>query len=454
MRRLNVFLFRLFVFLACSLGGNRSYAQSAESLDVLPPPLYPVCEALYPLITTPTIGGSTTDRPFGGLYCITDSLTLEANDSLVLARLNEELAQIGQIERLEISANYFDSAVIAEWLCSLNISSQSELVISVQNFIRAEENQEAHLTSEFHDRISNCFRRVTVNSVGCDLFGNGAWAMACPEGQTNSHHIKGAAFLGRSGALYIFGSGNFSEASLFRNIENWVILRSTEQVPLLDCIFSFSRTLGAHPELRFSQQRDIFRGCTALSPRLPNVDVFVLPFNEREYRQEIERRFSTARSVVIVGQFIESAWLLSLIENSSHAEVTLLLDDAYYYSSIDPEGKGFNFVNPQQAAALLEFVERLPHVKVRFLQTNHHFSENGQTNTVHARSILFEGGPEIAMMIGSAHFRDGSMRSNTEQQFILRNDAAMIYKVLIDDLLDRSIELEGLPVGNTAATPQ
>lgn len=88
-----------------------------------------------------------------------------------------------------------------------------------------------------------------------------------------------------------------------------------------------------------------------------------------------------------------------------------------------------------------ENVRTNENVSVCFLQTNHDFQINGMTNTVHARSILLETSVGLTTMIGSAHFRDGAIFRNSEQQIFLKGAIATAHKKnFFEPFLGRCVE--------------
>lgn len=421
---------------------------SARSFDILPPVLAPTCQAQF---QTPiaTVDGKKVLGLYGDLYCVTNDGDWAKGKSAILQQISDAAEKMGTISNVSISANLFDGTLVSKWLCSLNLSSGTTLKLFVQGSDVSNLSANSHLSARFLDVVDNCFRTIEIRQIGCDVHNNDA---QCLPSATNTHHIKGIRIDAQKGHVYAFGSGNFTQSSMTRNVENWLVGTSQNPVGQFDCLFEFATILANNPELRFSQQRAIYNGCVALSPDVDDLRVIPLPFNERDFKSEITRLISSSKKVVIVGQFIESNWLFDQIQNSPNVRVTLLVDSAYYYASLDNDGREYNFISRDMAKKFFSKVATLPNVSVRFLLTNHNYQFHGQTNTVHARSILFDG-ESPAVMVGSVHWKDGAFVSNTEEQIFLYGNLAASQRAFLDDLVARSVVISDLPVASTAATP-
>lgn len=431
------------------LCGAAQARQFDDDFLLLSPMPYQKCVSAYLTPQTDSAGNAVA-APFGNFYCLS---SIEGNDFPLLDRIDANIQSIGRILEVSVSANFFDTAHIAKRLCAVGIDDGAMVKIYVQRSDQPIRSVGSHIRADFVAPIFRCARKVQIYFIGCDVFEK----ETCPKNQTNSHHVKSIRIRGKNGSLYVFGSGNFTTSSLSRNIENWLIFRtkSARTIQDFECIFEFLENLAARPDLRFDQQRDLYRGCRALSKRLKGIRLFVVPFESMAYLDEFKRAVKKAKKVTLVGQFIESEWLLELIKKSADKDFEIIVDDAYHYASREPSSsKGFNFVSPEMAKKLTTFASQNANVVLRYIQTNHHYNHHGQTNTVHARTVLFDNiDGSTTMMVGSAHFRDGALRNNTEQQFFLYGDRAIAQRALIDDLVKRSVLADGLPTSNAIATP-
>lgn len=437
-----------FGWIVCFLIAVVATATSAQSFDILPPVLAPTCQAHFSK-SVPTVGGKEISVPFGDLYCVTKDGDWSKGKSAVLQQISEAAEKLGTISEISISANLFDGTLPAKWLCSLNHDNSTSLKLIVQKSDASMLSANAHLSAIFLDVVDDCFRNIEIRQIGCDVHDSNA---SCLPNATNTHHIKGIRIDAQRGIVYAFGSGNFTQSSMARNLENWLVGTSQQPLEQFDCLFEFATILANNPQLRFPQQRAVYSGCVALAPDITDLRVVPLPFNERDFKSEIARLLSASERAVIVGEFIESKWLFDQIRSNPNVKVTLLVDSSYYYASIDNSGHEYNFVSPDMAKKFFETISTIPNISVRFLMTNHNYQFHGQTNTVHARSILFDGNAP-AIMVGSVHWRDGAFVNNTEEEIFLYGNLAVSQRRFMDDLLARSVVVSDLPVASTAAIP-
>ena len=429
-----------------------AFAQAPVAPFILQrPPALPTCAASYGPSGVTTVGGTKTFAPKGNLYCLAEDGPWADKASSLLRQLMQLAIAVGPTTSVRMSADYYDGVLVAGWLCSLPGASLASLEIVVQRADTTLPNPDNHLAPEFLRKTLSCFNKVSIVSVGCDYYAPGAATNACPANQTNSHHIKGISIKGDRGTVYAFGTGNMTVSSLSRNVEFWMVGTAERPLPQFECLFDFSEALATHPDMKFWQEKAVYDACASFAAPLQDVQVVVLPFGEREFKDKVEQEFKKSKKVTMVGEFFESAWLFDLVAKYPEVETTFLVDSAYHYAAIGDETASFNFVTHASAARLMDFLKQHPSARVRYLQTNHHFAYHGQTNTVHARSILFESDVESSMMVGSAHWRDGAFRSNTEAQIFLSGEAAKVERQVMDDLISRSIVEAELPLNSTPA---
>jgi hypothetical protein len=438
----------IWLILFCQL----AYGQTDDfdnDFILLPPVQYIECEAAY---LTPQVNGAgdLVKGPFGNFYCLS---SMQSNKFALLDNISQNAVSIGRIKEITLSANYFDTGEIAKKICSIGLDHETRIRMFVQRSNQPLQSVESHLRGDFAAEIFKCATNVQLFFIGCDVFEK----TTCPKDQTSSHHVKAIVLIGELGSIYAFGSGNLTTASLSRNVENWIVFKrnSPAEIKLFTCVYDFLETLAVHPNLRFRQQQDIYQGCAALSKRLKDVKLFLAPFETDAYFGEFGRSIEKAKKLTIVGQFIESNWLFDKVKANPSKEFQFIVDDGYFYAAKEPIGsKGFNFITPEKANEFRKFVSQNANVSVRYIQTNHNYDHHGQTNTVHARSILFDNiDGSITLMVGSAHFRDGALRSNTEQQFFLFAEKAIEQRKLLDDLVHRSVTSNELPIKNEIAIP-
>lgn len=149
----------------------------------------------------------------------------------------------------------------------------------------------------------------------------------------------------------------------------------------------------------------------------------VLPIDADAYFTEIERLVAESEKVFVLAQFFESRKIMDMMGRYVTVDFVLLVDDAYAVAA--RTGRESNFIDQSEGRRLLSLARRHPNVELRFLQTNHdQHLHGGYRNEIHARSIHFEGASSLASMVGSAHFRDGAVRRNSEVQVFLYGEAA------------------------------
>lgn len=457
-RRSSFFLFSLALLL---LGASQEIYAEPTEVKLLPPAELVNCPAKYGDNGVFTVGGAISYKPIGNVYCLSDDRQWVRGTSGLLDRLSEGIASIGDVKEIDVSANYFDSELVGSWLCSIK-GSASALRVFVQRS-NGSLDSSSHLTPDFAGEVLGCFTKLEIITIGCDHF-KAASQAKCPQNQTSSHHIKGIRVRGASGFVYAFGSGNFTLASVTRNIENWLIFTSPSRIERFDCIYSFSEAISKHPDARYRQQRDTYNGCTAFSPELVDTKVVILPFQEDDFKSEFEKQYSRAKSVVLVGQFFESNWLFDTVARYPTVHSTFIVDSSYYYAEILAKRRAsgerieaadydLNFVSLESAERFARLIEGLPNAEVRYLQTNSNFRFHKQTNTVHARSVVFDGDNGPVVLVGSAHWRDGSFSGNTEQEIFLYGEKARSQVEAVAGLVARTTDATHLPKTLTSATP-
>lgn len=420
----------------------------ARSFEILPPVLAPACPAQFSESVKTVDGKDITSSP-GELYCVVSDGEWLKGKSRLLQQISGAVENLGSIKTISLSANLFDGILVSQWLCSLPISNSTSLRLFVQKSDISILSPSAHLTAKFIDNIDKCFNDIRIKLIGCDVHDGDK---QCTPNYTNTYHVKGIRVEAERGIVYAFGSGNLTPSSMTRNVENWLVGISEQPVKPFDCLFQYAGILAENPGLRFSQQRSIYNGCVALADEPENLRVIPLPFNERDFKSEIEKLTSASKDVVLVGQFIESKWLFNVFKSNPSVHVTILVDSSYYYASIDETGKEYNFINRKMAKDFFDAAGSISNVSVRFLMTNHNYEAHGQTNTVHARSVLFDGDTP-ALLVGSVHWKDGAFVSNAEEEIFLYGDLAKSQRSFMDNLLARSVAKGDLPITSTAAIP-
>lgn len=428
------------------LSGARVHADvvAVESLSALP-----VCLASY-ADPEATVAGGKVAGPAGALYCTFGTADIENAENRVLGRMGDRiqrfLAQSPDLVELRLSAAYFESDNVARWLCQQGLARN--LPVSV--YVQRAQGALVHLDQRFRNRLDTCFDHVRYIEIGCDVWDPQTGA-TCPNKQTNTHHIKAMWLRGTSSSLHVFGTGNFSLQSLVANIEDWTAIETTSvqgRSSRLSCFWPVLDALAARPALTYAEQSGIWSDCLAQADDTPGIDLYVLPFARNAFRDQLKIMFAQAISISLVAEVLESDYMIDLIEGAS-GEVTLYLDDAYYYTAKDPMGTSFAHVDPANARRI-RTLGGLPNVTIRYLQTNHH-PETGAHNSVHARVILFETPGGAVSMSGSTQFKDGAWRLNTEQQIFFDPQYADMHRDYFQELYKRSVEEGELPKANVRA---
>ena len=360
-----------------------SVANTVTFLNAFP---LPTCESQYSVPSVTTVSGGRIDRPHGKLYCFPDA---KSQDRLIgiLTLADFPFASITEVH---ISATYITSLAFAGALCNLGIPESALLTLYVQNSTgpAARPTQKPHFRASILSTLKPCFSQVHLRLLGCDVFPD---ASHCPRKVTNSHHIKALFLLSPEKSLTLLGSGNITDESLRYNIEDWVgYVETGTRDSATTCIFQYLDGLHSNPDLRFDEQEHLYRSCLAQTRNFPaNVDHVILPFDRKNFVQRLTDLFHNSDRIVIICQLLESQRIISLIRQAKHADITIILDDAYYYGARNLYSQ--NFVDIENATAVLN-LNKMKHVTLRFLQTNHHYEVHNFTNTVHLRTVFLKTG--------------------------------------------------------------
>lgn len=439
--------FLYFLLISCVLVPKASHSE--VNFALYPPFEYPRCHSVYEDGGVLSQGGQTLYRPAGEFYCIEDLDNREPLQSEVLSSLTLQLDSIGQISEVTLSAAYFDGKVNAKWLCSLDLKPGASLSIYYPHQSELNTSRTRRVTSDFSEIASECFSKVEMISVGCDVFNPNPQDQNCDRSKINVHHAKILKFVGSRGVLYSLGSGNFTEGSLFRNIENWVTFRTKVPYGPVECIIDAVAQIARYPDNSSDWHRKQYESCKDMNLEIREINIFLFPFENYQYKDRVEDLFELSDRIVLYAQFLESEWLIELLERTT-AEIILILDDAYYYTSMEDGGISFGFIDPENARYIVDMEDRFDNISIRYLQTNHNYALHLQANSVHARSVRFELADQTVVSIGSAHFKDVSF-FNIEQVALLEGFAANVYNNYFDDLISRSVKRSDLPRLNTPA---
>lgn len=431
------------VFNGIAFGSNLKYIAGYQ---------LPICDNAYPRPKT-SLGGKVLSKPKGMFYCLESDIKRLSRPPLLFRKVLDNIGHQQQIKKVHLSAHYLNSPTVEHLLCELSKKHKFTLIISGQKGFVGRQ----HINRTLINNLLKCVNKVRLQVIGCDPFSapnvsiysicqklirqrkRGAWLAA--------HHIKYmiielASPLGKKSSLAFFGSGNFARESLSINIEDWVGFYSDgESSEWWRCLTRFNADISNN---KISVAAERYRSCKLKKlneldggEALRMVDYYLMPIEVDAFFEKIDESFRQSRVVYMVTQFFESNRLFELIEKHPNVNFKIFLDDAYVVTR--RTGVSKNFVDPKKAKLFYDFVARNKNVKVRYLQTNHDFKENGLTNTVHARSIHFSGDGFTRSMVGSSHFRDGAFRNNSEQQFFVEGEFAAAHFQFFKELQDRSV---------------
>lgn len=436
--RIGLAFFSIFAFSASS---------ASDGVEFLEAFRLPLCKSQYSQSPIASVSGGLVEQPHGDVYCLPDH---RRHDRLI-DLLRRVKFPYSAVTDLRISATYITATNFAKELCDLGLSDAAEATLYVQKSTgpTAASDQRSHFAVPFFTVLRSCVATVKVKFIGCDVFPD---ASSCPEGVTNSHHVKSLFLATPERSLTILGSGNFSDESLRYNIEDWVgYIDVGSATSASMCIFTFLDALEERPSLRFAEQKEVYRGCLEQTRQPPvGVEHVMLPFEHVGFVARLNKLFRASQRIVIAAQFLESKLLFRLIRGAKHARITIILDDAYYYTATNLYSQ--NFIGKKNARDVMRLGEER-HVDLRFLQTNHHYEVHGFTNTVHLRTVFFEDKGVATVMVGSAHLRDGAWRHNTEVQVFLSGKVAAARRDYLKELLERSVSVGDLPQLNVPAYP-
>ncbi|WP_171136501.1 hypothetical protein [Ruegeria sp. HKCCC1038] len=425
-------------------------------------PNIPSCLNSYtvPKITS---AGVVATRPEGELYCLVgDQLALGSKIKL-FEDLQSLVEPSHRLKHLHISAHYLLEADTPKFLCRLASEDTTITVYGQNSFVSP-----LHLSPDWSDQLLQCFSSVNLKLIGCDPFSDEGLKIDAPctrrnqnDGGSaelpNAHHVKLIILEyiddenEEKSSVSAFGSGNFVQSSLTTNVEDWLLIKDiipASQDFWWTCIIEYLSGLAL---LSMDEVGANYRSCQdswgetiSVNEGTGGFSYLLMPEDSDRYFEIWSEMVSSAEKVVIVAQFFESKRIKKIIEDNPDTQVTILVDDAYFVSA-ETETSA-NFIKPERAKEMLEFVAANSHVSVRYLQTNHDYELNEMTNTIHARSALFESGSEFSSMVGSAHFRDGAIFKNSEQQFFLSGSAAESHREFFSDLLGRSVSFDKIGI--------
>lgn len=399
--------------------------------------------------------GETILMPKGRLYCIDDDVERRIEENNIFREISERVPNGFEVRELFLSSHYIESLQTSEFLCNLPGMREAYVEMSIQeNFV-----DRPHANRAIVNSLLGCSAKFRLNILGCDPFKpddvriySACWRSEINQGSAEplprSHHLKFLGMVtenvqtGELRSVIALGSGNFSRESLSVNIEDWHLFDeelADGDRPWWQCLVNLTRDLATTNADEAKRRLD---SCGEQNPQ-ELVDggeykLMLMPFDREDYFQEVERLVAEAVRVEIVAQFFESDHLKELARNNPDTNFLIYVDDAYGVAHERRITR--NFISPESADIFFDFVENNSNVQVRFLQTNHDFQENGMTNTVHARSILFfENETVFASMGGSSHFRDGAIRRNTENQLFFYGAAAALHAEFFAEIEQRSI---------------
>ncbi len=446
------------IFVVTALVAWRSEAVAQQTWGS-PTPNIPSCSNVY---SEPKFLGDGTEltAPAGQLYCLNydraaGSYSIQLFDQIL------QLVEPGHLLRnAYISAHFLNSTEAAAFVCSLTDGGGANVVLSVQ----AEHVTTSHLDEKVVKNLSHCFENVRINLIGCDPFPSRQYDIRQPcaiseeESFVASHHLKFVIleFSDKAGdsfsSIASFGSGNVTIGSLTTNIEDWIAFKSIyeEQGAIWwSCISNYANDLASATSEMVAQNHidctSNYPSSFTVEPSNSGVEIFLTPVQADAYFDRLASEVEAADAVTIVAQFFESKRLLEAMAENDDTQFQLLLDDAYFEAA--SSGTSANFIQPTKAQELLEFVRENDNVSACYLQTNHDFGINGMTNTVHARSMMFESSNGLTTMIGSAHFRDGAIFRNSEQQIFLGGALASAHKEsFFEPLLGKCVDVQAVGI--------